>query len=106
MRATTRYAFGIVGAAALLSLPACRPRCESQPAAEPPHATVPPVTVIDAVVIVHDCAKLGSGNAKLAEKAMNQLVAGCSELPSASANFSATLLPGGQIQIAAPSAQA
>ena len=49
----------------------------------PPPAPAPPVIArtVSAIVLVNHCAALGPANARLAEKAINQLVDGCSSLP-------------------------
>lgn len=66
----------------------------------PPPAPAPPVIArtVSAIVLVNHCAALGPANARLAEKAINQLVDGCSSLPGGSVRFTATLLPGGTMQ--------
>jgi hypothetical protein len=43
---------------------------------------------------------LGSQNAKLAQKAMDQLVEGCGSYSGGTLRFTATLLPGGAMQFA------
>jgi hypothetical protein len=53
---------------------------------------------VSASVLVNGCASLGTANAKLAEKAMSQLVDACGAFSGPSVRFSATLLPGGAIQ--------
>jgi len=65
-----------------------------------PAAAVPPKTAhtVSAIVLVNRCAHLGAANAKLAEKAMNQLVEGCGAFSGGSSRFTATLLPGGAIR--------
>jgi hypothetical protein len=57
--------------------------------------------VVNATVLANGCQELGKTNAKLAEKAMYELVEGCSTVPGGSSRFSATLLPGGRIDIQA-----
>jgi hypothetical protein len=66
----------------------------------PPLAAQPIHTAqtVSAIVLVNHCASLGTADAKLAEKEMNQLVEGCSEFTGGTAHFTATLLPGGAIQ--------
>ncbi len=61
---------------------------------------------VSAVVIANRCVSLGAANAKLAEKAMNQLVDGCGSFAGGSARFTASLLPGGAIQFEATGAPA
>lgn len=61
--------------------------------------------MVTAVVRINRCASLGPANAKLAQKAMNQLVEGCSSVPGGHVTMLATLQPNGQIQLAALAGQ-
>jgi len=62
--------------------------------------------VVNATILANGCEKqLGHTNGKLAEKAMSELVEGCSSVPGGSAQFGATLQPGGRIEIAAAPGQ-
>jgi hypothetical protein len=81
--------FGMI----LAGLAACAPSA-------PPLAAQPIRTAqtVSAIVLVNHCASLGTADAKLAEKEMNQLVEGCSAFTGGSVRFTATLLPGGAIQ--------
>jgi len=56
--------------------------------------------MVNATVLTNGCQTLGSRSARLAEAAMTQLVEGCATVPGGIAGFSATLQPGGLIQIA------
>jgi hypothetical protein len=56
--------------------------------------------MVNATILTNGCQSLGAANAKLAEKAMYQLIEGCASVPGGKAEFEATLLPGGRIQIA------
>lgn len=62
----------------------------------------PPVGLVDSTIIFTDCGTVANMNAKLAAKTMRQLVEACSEVPGGTAQFSATLLPGGRIELATP----
>ncbi len=82
--------------------------CGSKPA--PSRAESPPrepaaAQVVNATILANGCQHLGAANAKLAERAMYQLVEGCSSVPGGSARFEATLEPGGRIEIAAAPGQ-
>ena len=55
--------------------------------------------VVNATILTNGCEALGRPSAKLAERAMSELVEGCGEVPGGSARFGATLLPGGHIKI-------
>jgi hypothetical protein len=61
--------------------------------------------VVNATILTNGCGELGRTNGKLAEQAMYELVEGCSSVPGGSAQFRATLLPGGRIDIAAAAGQ-
>jgi hypothetical protein len=56
--------------------------------------------MVQATILANGCEALGRANAKLAERAMYELVEGCTTVPGGTAQFGASLLPGGQIQIA------
>ena len=71
---------------------------------EPP-ATGPSAQMVTATVLANSCQALGSKSATLAEAAMAQLVEGCSSVPGGGAQFSATLQPGGLVQITAAPGQ-
>jgi hypothetical protein len=71
---------------------------------EPP-ATAPSVQMVSATVLANSCQTLGNKSAKLAEATMAQLVEGCLSVPGGGAQFSATLEPGGLVQITAAPGQ-
>jgi hypothetical protein len=56
--------------------------------------------MVNATILANGCHDLGHENARLAERAMYELVEGCSSVPGGSAQFEATLEPGGRIDIA------
>jgi hypothetical protein len=76
--------------------------CHSEPAREPPlpEPSAPSAKIVSATVVTNDCDRVAKGNARLAEDAMSTLVEGCTSVPGGSARFSATLEPGGRIEIA------
>jgi predicted small lipoprotein YifL len=80
---------------------ACGPKGPVESAPAPP--STPPAEraaqVVNATILVNGCQDFGRANAKLAEKAMYELVEGCSSVPSGIAQFGATLLPSGRIEI-------
>jgi hypothetical protein len=81
-----------------LSLVACGSPQEA-PATAPPSAGRS-AQVVNATILTNGCQSLGATKAKLAEKAMYQLVEGCDSVPGGVAQFEATLQPGGRIDIA------
>lgn len=62
--------------------------------------------MVNATILVNGCAGFGRTHGKLAERAMYELVEGCSTVPGGTAQFRATLLPGGRIELAAVPGQA
>jgi hypothetical protein len=61
--------------------------------------------VVNATILANGCQEFGQANGKLAERAMSELVEGCTSVPGGSAQFAATLLAGGRIEIAAVDGQ-
>jgi hypothetical protein len=99
-------------AAALLGVAACGPRepAASAPSAAASESASAPASetsaqVVNATILTNGCQELGKSHARLAERAMYQLVEGCRTVPNGSAQFEATLLPGGRIDIAVPPGQ-
>ncbi len=70
------------------------------PSSAPAQTSGPSAQMVNATILTNGCQALGAANAKLAEKAMYQLIEGCASVPGGKAEFEATLLPGGRIQIA------
>jgi hypothetical protein len=60
---------------------------------------------VNATILTNGCQDLGPSNAMLAESAMYQLVEGCASVPGGTAQFQATLQPGGRIEITAAAGQ-
>jgi hypothetical protein len=88
----------------LLLLASCAPKGPAIAPSEngpPPQPAPRAAQVVNATILVNGCEGFGRANAKLAEKAMYQLVEGCSTVPGGSAQFGATLLPNGRIEIVA-----
>lgn len=55
--------------------------------------------MVNAMILANGCKVAGAANARLAEKAMNQLTEGCTSVPGGKAEFEATLQPGGRVAI-------
>src|SRR4051794_13517774 len=79
--------------------------CAGKPAAEPVegdgvvrHAT----SMVNATAVVASCPDARRMAAKTAADAINRLVEPCAKVPGGTAHFTATLLPGGKIQLASP----
>jgi hypothetical protein len=85
---------------------ACRPTEPAERAQRVPGPPAPrAVQLIHATILANGCQELGRAEAKRAEAAMYKLVEGCSSVPGGGAQFAATLLPSGRIQIAAAPGQ-
>ena len=79
----------------------CASTAPPRPSQSPPSESAPvsrSAHTVSAVVLVNGCAHFGPENARLAERAMNQLVDGCGSFSGDRVQFTATLLPGGAIQ--------
>jgi hypothetical protein len=59
-------------------------------------------SLVNATAVVSACPGMQRQSAKLATDAIQKLVAPCGAVPGGRAHFSATLLPGGKIELAAP----
>ena len=64
-------------------------------------AEVAPVAMLDATILFTDCSAVSDMNAKLAERTMRRLVEACDTVPNGKAQFVATLMVGGRIEITA-----
>jgi hypothetical protein len=71
----------------------------ASPSAPTPGPSGPSAQMVNASILTNGCQALGPANALLAEKAMYQLIEGCSSVPGGKAQFEATLQPDGRIQI-------
>jgi hypothetical protein len=84
-----------------VGMAACGPK---EPAVGPAGAEPVPsgrsAQIVNATILTNGCRDLGASAARLAERAMDQLIEGCSSVPGGKAQFEATLQPGGRIQIA------
>jgi hypothetical protein len=97
MRLAAPVAFAIVGSAGLLAA-----ACAQQPAADasgvPRHVT----SMVSASAVVDACPDARRMNAKAAVETINKLVEPCGKVPGGKAHFTATLAPGGKIELASP----
>ena len=74
--------------------------------AEPKPTTPPPdptVAMVTSMVIVDACPDSKKLDSKLATREIDELVGPCKKVPGGAAHFSATLLPGGQVELGGPS---
>lgn len=77
------------------------------PAVEAPakESQAAPISQMLASFVVQRCPDSSKMNAKAAELAMRQLITPCDRVPGGSAHFSATLVPGGRIELASPAGE-
>jgi hypothetical protein len=107
-----RHATAIVGLIAVGAAACGAKQPASAPTAAPEGSPVastsspaapgqPAAQMVNAMIVANGCKVAGAANARLAEKAMNQLTEGCDSVPGGKAEFQATLQPGGRIAISA-----
>ena len=73
--------------------------CASTPAADVPHTAT---SMVNASAVVEACPDARRMNAKAATDTINKLVEPCKQVPGGKAEFTATLVPGGKIDLASP----
>jgi hypothetical protein len=80
----------------------CGPKSTPTTAAtsEPPPA---PISLVTSFVVIDACPESKKLDTKLATREIEELVGPCKKVPGGAAHFSATLLPGGRVELAAPS---
>jgi hypothetical protein len=82
------------------------PDTTASPAAAPSssaEAAPASVSLVNATVVVAECPDAKTMNNRTAQAAIHRLVDPCAMVPGGKAHFAATLLPGGRIELAAPS---
>ena len=88
-------------AAVLMALASCKSAKPAEPT-KPPEPATPPIAMVHSSVVATSCPQVTQFNAKQAENAIRKLVEPCARIPSGVARFTATMLPGGQIQLGSP----
>lgn len=80
-------------------------RTEPQgPLPPPPDAGVTePISLVTSMVVVDACPDSRKLDPKAANREIDELVGPCKKVPGGTAHFSATLLPGGRVELASPS---
>lgn len=89
----------------ILGIAACGPQAPAT-GPEPAHAKEPvpaPIGLMNASVVLGTCPDGPRMDSRSANVAIQKLVEPCSKVPGGAAHFSATLLPGGRIELASPS---
>ena len=71
--------------------------------AKPTENAGPPVSMVTSSVVIDACPDSKRINSKQANKEIEELVGPCTKIPGGTAHFSATLLPGGRVELASPS---
>lgn len=69
---------------------------------EPKPAPGEPISLVTSMVIVEKCPDSKRLDTQLANKEIDELVGPCKKVPGGAAHFSATLLPGGRVELASP----
>ena len=59
--------------------------------------------MVTSFVMVEECPEAKELNTKQATREIDELVGPCKKVPTGAAHFSATLLPGGRVELASPS---
>lgn len=79
-----------------------------EPPPPPPIDAPPaePISLVTSMVIVEACPDSKRLDSKLANREIDELVGPCKKVPGGNAHFSATLLPGGRVELASPSGDA
>jgi len=74
---------------------------------KPPDAAVPDeeIAMVTSFVMVDACPEAKLLDTKAATREIDELVGPCKKVPTGSAHFSATLLPGGRVELASPSGE-
>jgi hypothetical protein len=83
-----------------LLVAACKPAGDAGDANGEVPRTI--TSMVNASAIIAQCPDARKMNAKAASEAINKLVEPCAQVPGGKAHFSATLVPGGKIELAAP----
>lgn len=89
----------------ILVIAACGPQGPAT-GPEPAQAKEPvpaPIGLMNASVVLGSCPDGPRMDSRSANVAIQKLVEPCSKVPGGAAHFSATLLPGGRIELASPS---
>jgi len=61
------------------------------------------ISLVTSMVIVEACPDSKQLDTKLANREIDELVGPCKKVPGGAAHFSATLMPGGRVELASPS---
>ncbi len=80
----------------------CGPKATpSIPPPPPDEPKDPAISLVTSVVVVDACPAYKKLDSKSATREIDELVGPCKKVPGGAAHFSATLLPGGRVELAA-----
>jgi hypothetical protein len=85
-----------------LGLAACGGAKAAPKVVEPDDVPKSVTSLVDASSVVGACPDIKTMNARAATNTINRLIEPCAAVPGGRAHFSATLLPGGKIELASP----
>lgn len=75
---------------------------EGNGSAMPPDAGEPPISLVTSFVVIEQCPDSRRLDPKQANREIDELVGPCKTVPGGAAHFSATLIPGGRVELASP----
>jgi hypothetical protein len=103
MKTLSSLGFSALTLIGSLGLGACS-GAKVEPATEEPVDEVPKsvTSLVNASSVISACPDNKRMNARAAANAINHLIEPCATVPGGKAHFSATLLPGGKIELASP----
>jgi hypothetical protein len=91
---------GILFAVVLVGCGAKNAPTDPKPSDPPPE---PAVSMVTSFVMVEACPESKRIDTRQATREIDELVGPCKKVPTGTAHFSATLLPGGRVELASPS---
>jgi hypothetical protein len=101
MKTLSCLGLAVLALGGALGLAACG-GAKAAPAEEPDDASKSVTSLVNATSVVGACPDSKRMNTRAGSNAINRLVEPCVAVPGGRAHFSATLLPGGKIELASP----
>ena len=82
----------------------CGPTAKPTAVVAPPPTEQPnePISLVTSMVVVEACPDSKRLDSKKANREIEELVGPCKKVPGGEAHFSATLLPGGRVELGSP----
>lgn len=79
------------------------PPAQNDPAPPPPDAAAgEPISLVTSMVVVGACPDSRRLDTRVANREIDELLGPCKKVPGGAAHFSATLVPGGRVELASP----